>query len=183
MASALYKLTPLLFKADMPLTFPKAIPLLIIIQLAQRYLLEPIKTKIMKTNMDVSSLGEREGNYTNSSVRSTHQNKSLSKKSGGSGKVAAGLLAGAGFGVLAGMLLAPKTGRDMRRQVTESANKLGTQASNLYNTSREKVGSWTGKGKTSGSQNNITPKTDTTPNTNITPGRDVANDPATSITM
>lgn len=139
----------------------------------------------MKTNMDVRSLGERESNYTNSSVRNTNQEKNSGVKSSnsGSGKIAASLLAGAGVGVLAGMLLAPKTGKDMRKQVTESANKLGTQANNLYNTSRDKVESWTGKGNKSGSQSNMTTRTGTTPNTNITPGRDVANDPATSITM
>lgn len=138
----------------------------------------------MKTNMDVRSLGERESNYTNSSVRDKKHKKSFSEKGGksGSGKIAATLLAGAGVGVLAGMLLAPKTGKDLRKQVTDSANKLGTQASSFYNTSREKVNSWTGKGsKEASSRNRTTPVTDST--TNITPGRDIANDPATSITM
>lgn len=143
----------------------------------------------MKTNMDVRSLGERESNYTNSSVRQMNQKKQKNssykkdKNNSGSGVIAASLL-GAGVGVLAGMLLAPKKGKDLRRQVTDSANKLGTQANDLYNTSIDKVASLTGMGKKSGSSNaNTTSRPNTTPNTNITPGREINNDPATSITM
>jgi gas vesicle protein len=132
----------------------------------------------MKTNMDVRSLGEKESNYTNSSVRNTKYDKS-SEKSGNGGKIAASLLAGAGVGVLAGMLLAPKTGKDMRRQVSDSASKLGTQATNLYNTSRDKVGSWTNKENKSDFRNSSNQGT----RSNSNQGRDIANDPATSITM
>ncbi len=143
----------------------------------------------MKTNMDVRSLGERESNYTNSSVRQMKQkNQTKSpykrdKNKSGSGVLTASLI-GAGVGVVAGMLLAPKTGKDLRKQVTDSANKLGTQASDLYNTSREKVTSWSGQGnKGSSSSASTASKTDSTPTTNITPGREINNDPATSITM
>lgn len=144
----------------------------------------------MKTNMDVRSLGERESNYTNSSVHQMNQKKQKKssykkdKDNNGSGVIAASLLAGAGVGVLAGMLLAPKKGKDLRKQVTDSANKLSTQASDLYNTSKDKVTTLTGIGKKSGSSNaNTSPRTNSTPNTNITPGREINNDPATSITM
>lgn len=142
--------------------------------------------------MDVRSLGERGSNYTNSSVRNKNRknalksksNKGSSMSSGGNGIIAAGLIAGAGVGVLAGMLLAPKTGKDLRKQVTDSANKLGSQATDLYNTGMEKVNSWTGKDKKDiGSTTGATSRTDKTPNANITPGRDLNNDPATSITM
>lgn len=139
----------------------------------------------MKTNMDVRSLGEKESNYTNSSVRQMKQKNTKDDKGSGnnSGVIAAGLLAGAGVGVLAGMLLAPKTGKDLRKQVTDSANKLSTQASGLYNTSREKVTSWTGKARRSSSSSYGKSKSDTTTNTNSAPDREVNNDPATSITM
>lgn len=141
----------------------------------------------MKTNMDVRSLGERDSNYTNSSVRQMKQkdsSKGRSKSSESGGGMITGLLAGAGVGVLAGMLLAPKTGKDFRKQVTDSATKLGTQANGLFNSSRDKVSSWTGKGKGNTTSNlNTTPRVDSTPNTNITPNRDLNNDPASTITM
>jgi gas vesicle protein len=141
----------------------------------------------MKTNMDVRSLGESDANYTNSSVRQANQRRSsssLTEKSSGSGAVAAGLIAGASVGVLAGILLAPKTGKDMRKQVTDSATKLSTQANELYNSSREKVTSWTGKGRSSSSSNASThSRVGTSPNSNDTQSRNINNDPATSITM
>ena len=144
----------------------------------------------MKTNMDVRSLGERESNYTNSSVRQMRQTKSGYGKemnSRGNGAIAAGLLAGASVGVLAGMLLAPKKGKDFRKQVSESASKLGTQASGLYSSGRDKISSWTGKGNKDASRGstsgNTTTRTGSAPNTNITSNRDINNDPATSITM
>lgn len=142
--------------------------------------------------MDVRSLGERDANYTNSSIRQMKQKNSAGKnknkggKNSGGGMVAAGLIAGAGVGVLAGMLLAPKTGRDLRRQVTDSATKLSTQASSLFNSSREKVTSWTGKGnKTASPSRNLagTSGNITDPHAKTASGRDIANDTATSITM
>ncbi|MCC9169047.1 YtxH domain-containing protein [Pontibacter harenae] len=103
--------------------------------------------------MECRSLGEEKGNYaTNSSVRQikqkvTGESKSHSKSSeSAGGKVALSVLAGAGVGVLAGMLLAPEKGEVFRKKVSESASKLGSQATKLYSDSLDKVSSWTGKG-------------------------------------
>ena len=128
--------------------------------------------------MDVRTLGESDSNYTNSSVRQLKQKDATVKRKGSAGSVAAGLLAGAGVGVLAGILLAPKKGKDLRRQVNDSATRLSTQATSFYNTSREKVTSWTGKGKKEAASGSITD-----PGATTASGRDVAHDPATSITM
>lgn len=84
--------------------------------------------------MDCRSLGERGSNYTKESSSSLHQmkqkdksSKSKDKAGSGAGGFAAGLLAGAGVGVVAGLLLAPEKGTAMRRKVTESAKKYGDQ--------------------------------------------------------
>ncbi len=95
--------------------------------------------------MECRSLGEERGNYTNSNVRQIrqketthHRHESSGSSSKGGGKLAVGLLAGAGVGVLAGMLLAPERGKDLRRQV-------GKKVTEGFNGTKEKVNSWTGR--------------------------------------
>lgn len=87
--------------------------------------------------MECRSLGESRSNYTTDSSSSLHQmkqkdtssKKKKKNKSGaaGAGGFTAGLLAGAGVGVLAGILLAPEKGTATRRKVTESAKKYTDQ--------------------------------------------------------
>lgn len=105
--------------------------------------------------MECRSLGESRSNYTTDSSSSLHQMKqkdtsSKSKKkkgaaAAGAGGFTAGLLAGAGVGVLAGLLLAPEKGKAMRRKVTESAKKYSDQVTN-------QVSDWTNKINIGGGQ-------------------------------
>ncbi|WP_187260948.1 YtxH domain-containing protein [Pontibacter beigongshangensis] len=100
----------------------------------------------MKTHMESRSLGESKGNFTNSSVRQMKQRETSShtaQDSSSTTKLAVGLLAGAGVGVLAGMLLAPEKGKDARKKVAESASKLGSQMSSSFNSTKDKLNSWT----------------------------------------
>ncbi|WP_237144784.1 YtxH domain-containing protein [Pontibacter pamirensis] len=96
--------------------------------------------------MDCRSLGERGSNYNTESSSSLHQmkqkdtsSKSKKKKAAGAGGFTAGLLAGAGVGVLAGLLLAPERGTAMRKKVTESAKKYTDQVSSQVNDLMNKV--------------------------------------------
>ncbi|WP_164891204.1 YtxH domain-containing protein [Botryobacter ruber] len=68
-----------------------------------------------------------------------------SEGSSGSGKLAVGLLAGASVGILAGMLLAPERGREMRKQIANSAAKVGDQMNKAMATYKDKMNSWTGR--------------------------------------
>ncbi|MDX5422819.1 MAG: YtxH domain-containing protein [Hymenobacteraceae bacterium] len=84
--------------------------------------------------------------------------------SGGGGMVALSLLAGAGVGVLAGMLLAPEKGKDLRRQVANSASRIGNQMSDSvkqgYSAGKERANSWMNKSRESGNREK-SPYTDT----------------------
>ncbi len=62
---------------------------------------------------------------------------------GGAAKVAVGLLAGAGVGVLAGILLAPSKGQVTRRKVSDSAAWVGRGITDAVNSGRQRVGTWT----------------------------------------
>ncbi|TXK52128.1 YtxH domain-containing protein [Pontibacter qinzhouensis] len=75
--------------------------------------------------------------------RDTSAEASESSHSNSGTKLAVGLLAGAGVGVLAGVLLAPEKGKDARKKIAESASKLGSQVSNSLNSTKEKLNSWT----------------------------------------
>lgn len=55
------------------------------------------------------------------------------------------LLVGAGAGILAGLLLAPEKGQDMRKRVTDSATKLGDQANKGLAAAKVKISSLTKK--------------------------------------
>lgn len=129
----------------------------------------------MKTRMESTSLGESKGNYTNSSVRQSNQKETGSTSttrmapapgpapshttpyktyqanmanngSSGNGKLAVGLLAGAGVGVLAGILLAPERGREMRKQLANSAAKMSDQMREAVGMCKSTMNSWTGRG-------------------------------------
>ena len=115
----------------------------------------------MRTKLDYSSLGESKGTYsssrgsssygssTNSSVRQMKQKqfKVPSMASGGSAAgLAMGILAGAGVGVLAGILMAPDKGTTTRRRVADSASWVGRGITEAFSSSKNKVNSWVGKG-------------------------------------
>ncbi|MBF9252092.1 YtxH domain-containing protein [Pontibacter sp. 172403-2] len=96
--------------------------------------------------MECRSLGEEKGNYTNAHVRQIKQKDtgtSRHESSSGNSKLAVGLLAGAGVGVLAGMLLAPENGKALRRQVMNSASKVSDQVTKSFSAAKDKVSSWT----------------------------------------
>lgn len=120
----------------------------------------------MRTKLDYSSLGEAKSNYssnkgnysstkgmessTNSSVRQikdklTNASSSM-QESGSAGAIALGLLAGAGMGVLAGILIAPDKGKTTRRRVADSASWVGRGITEVFG-SKGKMGSWVGKGE------------------------------------
>ncbi|GAB3821309.1 YtxH domain-containing protein [Pontibacter rugosus] len=105
----------------------------------------------MRTNMECRSLGESKANYTtqiHSAVRQIRQQGSdyttKNESSSGSG-VVMGLLAGAAAGVIAGMLLAPDKGTEIRKKVADSATKLGGQMGKTYGSTREAVSGWAEK--------------------------------------
>ncbi|NDK55090.1 YtxH domain-containing protein [Pontibacter fetidus] len=141
----------------------------------------------MKTTMECRSLGESKTNYTNANVRQmrqtdtpataygsttqqkpTYQTRSTKEQKGISGgKIAAGVIAGASVGVLAGILLAPEKGKDLRKQVANSASRIGYKVSKSFNSTKDKVTSWTDKNnKTTGSNyNNLTSQSSSEVNT------------------
>jgi hypothetical protein len=118
----------------------------------------------MKTRMECRSLGEQKGTYnnTNSSIRQIRQQeertpehssrgtgmsgRSKSNSTSGAGSVAVGLLAGAGVGVLAGILMAPQKGEVTRRRVSDSASWIGRGITEALGSGKTKVNSWTSKG-------------------------------------
>ena len=100
--------------------------------------------------MEIRSLGESKGNYTNSSVRQfkqrdTDTHSHATDNTSGNGKLAVGLLAGASVGILAGILLAPERGREMRKQIANSAAKMGNQMNKAMHTYKDRMNTWTGK--------------------------------------
>lgn len=84
------------------------------------------------------------------------------RKSVSGGKIAAGVIAGASVGVLAGILLAPEKGRDLRKQVKNSASRLGDKVTKSFNSTKDKVTSWTSKSNSSHGYVQPSPYTDPT---------------------
>ncbi len=58
----------------------------------------------------------------------------------GGGSFLMGLLAGTVLGAGLGMLFAPKAGAEVRKQLSEQANRLRSTASDTYNQASEKIG-------------------------------------------
>ncbi|MBX0332799.1 YtxH domain-containing protein [Pontibacter sp. HSC-14F20] len=106
---------------------------------------------------------ESGGNKTHSSVRepmhqpqmqqrtvySSGNRKASSSDSHGESSgtlgVAMGLLAGAGVGVLAGILMAPDSGRITRRRLSDSAAWVGRGINEKLGVGKTKIDSWVGK--------------------------------------
>ncbi|MGH9256802.1 MAG: YtxH domain-containing protein [Vicinamibacterales bacterium] len=66
---------------------------------------------------------------------------------GNGGGFVMGLLAGTVLGAGLGMLLAPKSGSDLRGQIGEQAKNLGTKASEQYHRASETAGTWAERGR------------------------------------
>ena len=66
---------------------------------------------------------------------------------GGGGGFIVGLLAGTVIGAGLGMLLAPKSGSDLRGQIGEQAKHFGTRASEQYRRASEKAGDLAERGR------------------------------------
>jgi gas vesicle protein len=65
----------------------------------------------------------------------------------GGGSFMMGLLTGTVVGVGLGLLLAPKTGSELRNQLSDQAGALANQAQEGYRKATESAGQWTEKGK------------------------------------
>jgi gas vesicle protein len=100
---------------------------------------------------------ETSGNVTHSSVRETKQSpvqqrtvyssggsrtSTAHEESGGTLGVAMGLLAGASVGVLAGILMAPDSGRITRRRLSDSAAWVGRGINEKFSFGKGKVDTW-----------------------------------------
>ncbi|WP_299702827.1 YtxH domain-containing protein [uncultured Pontibacter sp.] len=110
---------------------------------------------------------ETSGNVTHSSVReSKHQPQTQQRtvyssgsrkasssssygESSGTLGVAMGLLAGASVGVLAGILMAPDSGRITRRRLSDSAAWVGRGINEKLQGGKDKSGSWVKEAKES----------------------------------
>jgi gas vesicle protein len=118
---------------------------------------------------------ERDGlGFRKSGETSKSSNSHTSKRKGVSGgQVVAGVLAGASVGVLAGILLAPEKGKDLRKQVANSASRIGDKVTKSFSNTKNKVTSWTSKSNsnTSSNYNNLTNQSSSEVNT-------MYNDPA-----
>jgi gas vesicle protein len=68
-------------------------------------------------------------------------------ESSGGGSFVMGLLTGTVLGAGLGMLFAPKTGSELRGQLTEQASHLANQASGGYRKATETAGEWAERGK------------------------------------
>jgi gas vesicle protein len=66
---------------------------------------------------------------------------------GGGGSFVIGLLAGTVLGAGLGMLFAPKTGSELRHQISGQANQLANTASEGYRRAAETAGGWAEKGR------------------------------------
>jgi gas vesicle protein len=62
-------------------------------------------------------------------------------------KLLAGLLIGLGVGVLAGLLLAPRSGKDTLKRVAHSSDDLRNQLTDLINKASKVAADYTEKGK------------------------------------
>ncbi|MEJ8756192.1 YtxH domain-containing protein [Pontibacter sp. H259] len=103
---------------------------------------------------------------TTSPGYSTHTKRERKGVTGG--QIAAGVIAGASVGVLAGILLAPEKGKDLRKQVRNSATTLGNNITKSFSSTKDKVTTWTNKSadsKTTGTYNNLTSQSSSEINT------------------
>jgi gas vesicle protein len=66
---------------------------------------------------------------------------------GGGGSFVMGLLTGTVLGAGLGMLFAPKSGSELRNQLSEQAGNLANTASEGYRRAQESAGDWAGKGR------------------------------------
>ena len=66
---------------------------------------------------------------------------------GGGGSFVMGLLTGTVLGAGLGMLFAPKSGTELRNQLSEQAGTLRDTASEGYRRASETAGEWAGKGR------------------------------------
>jgi gas vesicle protein len=65
----------------------------------------------------------------------------------GGGSFMVGLLTGTVLGAGLAMLFAPKTGSDLRNQISEQAGNLANSASEGYRRASEAAGEWAGRGR------------------------------------
>lgn len=61
-------------------------------------------------------------------------------------KVAVGVLGGAAFGAAAGLLLAPRSGAALRRDLRRSADRMGRRAIRLYEDASDTIKDWAVEG-------------------------------------
>jgi len=66
---------------------------------------------------------------------------------GGGGSFVMGLLTGTVLGAGLGMLFAPKSGSELRNQISEQAGNLANTASEGYRRAQETAGEWAEKGR------------------------------------
>ena len=66
---------------------------------------------------------------------------------GGGGSFVMGLLTGTVLGAGLGMLFAPKSGSELRNQISEQAGNLANTASEQYRRASETAGAWAEKGR------------------------------------
>src|SRR5438874_6021286 len=66
---------------------------------------------------------------------------------GGGGSFVMGLLTGTVLGAGLGMLFAPKSGTDLRNQLSEQAGNIANTASEGYRKATESAGQWADRGK------------------------------------
>jgi gas vesicle protein len=66
---------------------------------------------------------------------------------GGGGSFVMGLLTGTVLGAGLGMLFAPKSGSELRNQISEQAGNLANTASEGYRRATETAGEWADRGK------------------------------------
>jgi gas vesicle protein len=68
-------------------------------------------------------------------------------ESGGGGSFVMGLLTGTVLGAGLGMLFAPKSGSELRSQISEQAGNIANTASEQYRRATEAAGEWAEKGR------------------------------------
>ena len=74
-------------------------------------------------------------------------NDRYDNEGGGGGSFVMGLLTGTVLGAGLGMLFAPKSGSDLRNQLSEKAGKMRDTASEGYRRASETAGDWAEKGR------------------------------------
>ena len=107
---------------------------------------------------------------------SSGTNSRTKRKGVSGGQIVAGALAGASLGVIAGILLAPEKGTELRKQVRNSATRLGGKVTKSYSDTKNKVTSWTNKSNSKSNLQN-SPYTDPGKNSNSEVNT-MVNDPA-----